>query len=124
MALDKLGNDRRNFLKTGALAGTATAFGAYAIAANQTVAQAAGNSTNANAKVTNPLHTSMSEEEIAKLPRVKQEMVAPPFAPKHEHVASGGPKVVEVTMTIKEMKWQVDMRATSLSLHWSTRKKT
>jgi len=104
MTLDKLGNDRRNFLKTGALASTATAFGAYAIAANESAAQAA----TAKVEGTNPLHNTMSEEEIAKLPRVRQELVAPPYAPKHEQVVTGGPKVVEITMTVKEMKWEID----------------
>ncbi len=34
--------------------------------------------------------------------------MAPPYAPKFDQVAEGGPKVVEVTMTIKEMRWEVD----------------
>ncbi len=40
--------------------------------------------------------------DISSLPRVKQAMVAPPFLPEHEQVAVGGPKVVEVTLTIEE----------------------
>lgn len=46
--------------------------------------------------------TSKTEQEIAKLPRVKQEMVAPPFFPKHDQVAKGGPKIVEVEFVIEE----------------------
>ena len=38
--------------------------------------------------------------EIAKLPRVQQKLVAPPFAPKHDQVAKGGPKLVEIRMVI------------------------
>ena len=51
---------------------------------------------------------SLTEEEIAALPRVKQELVAPPFVPEHEQVASGGPKVVEITMTCEDIPWAVD----------------
>ena len=52
--------------------------------------------------------TSVSEEKIANLPRVKQELVPPPFAPKHELVAKGGPKVVEITMVIEEKAMVID----------------
>ena len=81
---------RRDFLKISTTS-AATAFGAFALAGN-TAAKA----------------PSMTEEEIAALPRVKQELVAPPFAPEHEQVASGGPKVVEITMTCDEVRWPVD----------------
>jgi len=58
----------------------------------------------------NPAHaaTSKTEQEIAKLPRVKQEMVPPPFFPKHDQVAKGGPKVVEVELVIEEKKMVLD----------------
>ena len=39
--------------------------------------------------------------------RVKQELVAPPFAPKHEQVASGGPRIVEIEMTIEEKEIEI-----------------
>jgi len=52
--------------------------------------------------------TSKTEQEIGKLPRVKQEMVAPPFFPKHDQVAMGGPKVVEVELVIEEKKMVLD----------------
>ncbi len=51
---------------------------------------------------------ALSEAEIAALPRVKQEMVAPPFLPKHDQVAKGGPKVVEVRFVIEEKKMVLD----------------
>jgi len=51
---------------------------------------------------------TMTEKEIAKLPRVKQEMVAPPFLPKHDQVAKGGPKVVEVRFVIEEKRMVLD----------------
>ncbi len=51
---------------------------------------------------------SLSEDEISDLPRVKQEMVAPPFLPNHDQIAKGGPKVVEVTFVIEEKKIVLD----------------
>ena len=96
--------DRRNFLKI-STASTATAFGAFALAGNNAaMAYSTGSDTGSGTAG----KASMSEEEIAALPRVKQELVAPPFAPEHEQVASGGPKVVEITMTCDEVRWQVN----------------
>ncbi len=46
--------------------------------------------------------TLLSANEITDLPRVRQELVAPPFAPKHDQVAKGGPKVVEIRMVVEE----------------------
>ena len=40
--------------------------------------------------------------------RVKQELVAPPFAPAHEQVATGGPKIIEITMETTEVLMVVD----------------
>jgi len=39
---------------------------------------------------------------------VKQELVAPPFAPAHEQVATGGPKIIEITMETTERLMVVD----------------
>lgn len=52
--------------------------------------------------------------DIASLPRVKQVMVAPPFLPEHEQVAVGGPKIVEVTLTIEEKKMELDNEGTEV----------
>ena len=41
------------------------------------------------------------------LERVKQELVAPPMLPKHDQVAQGGPKLVEVTLSAIEKKMEV-----------------
>lgn len=46
--------------------------------------------------------------DLGKLPREKVELVAPPFAHAHEQVATGGPKVVEFTLTIEEKELVVD----------------
>ena len=95
--------DRRDFLKA-STASTAAAFGAFALAGNQS-AMAATQSADNGSKMA---MASLSEEEIAALPRVRQELVAPPFVPEHEQVASGGPKVVEITMTCIDKPWAVD----------------
>ncbi len=55
-------------------------------------------------------------EVVAKAPpadltgytRVKQDLVAPPFAPIHEQVATGGPKIIEVFMETHERLMTVD----------------
>ena len=95
--------DRRDFLKA-STASTAAAFGAFALAGNQ-AAMAATQSAEGSSMMA---MASLSEEEIAALPRVKQELVAPPFVPEHDQVASGGPKVVEITMTCIDKPWAVD----------------
>ena len=102
--------DRRDFLKMSTLVSTSAAFSALAIAGSQNAA-AYGTS---DADQHTGLSASMSEEEIAALPRVKQELVAPPFAPEHEQVASGGPKVVEVTLTTPEVKMDIDGNGTEV----------
>ena len=95
--------DRRDFLKASTASGAA-AFGAFALAGNQ-IAMAATQSADSGSMMA---MASLTEEEIAALPRVKQELVAPPFVPEHEQVASGGPKVVEITMTCEDIPWAVD----------------
>ncbi len=100
--------DRRSFLKASTILPTSAALGAFAIAGSQEAA-AYGTS---DSEQRSSLHASMSEEEIAALPRVKQELVAPPLAPEHEQVASGGPKVIEVTMVTHEMRWKIDESGT------------
>ncbi|MCG5477357.1 MAG: nitrite reductase, copper-containing, partial [Sinorhizobium fredii] len=46
--------------------------------------------------------------DIASLPRVKVDLVKPPFVHAHTQKAEGGPKVVEFTLTIEEKKIIVD----------------
>lgn len=48
------------------------------------------------------------------LPRVKAMLVPPPAVMAHDQTAKGGPKVVEFTMTIKEMEVTIDDRGTTL----------
>ncbi|NMD06463.1 MAG: nitrite reductase, copper-containing [Phyllobacteriaceae bacterium] len=61
--------------------------------------------------------TSASAEatlDVSKLPRVKQAMVAPPYLPEHDQVAKGGPKIVEVLLTIEEKKLVIDDEGTEV----------
>ena len=85
---DKPSVSRRTFLSSAAAVGSGLMIAQVATS----VAQAA----------------SLSPAEIAGLPRVTQEMVAPPFLPKHDQVAKGGPKVVEVRFVIEEKKMVLD----------------
>jgi len=64
-----------------------------------------------------PQHLIQAEAEvISKAPavdlsgytRVRQELVAPPFAPVHEQVATGGPKIIEITLETTEKLMTVD----------------
>jgi nitrite reductase (NO-forming) len=52
--------------------------------------------------------------DISKLPRVKQQLVAPPFLPEHAQIAAGGPKIVEVALTIEEKKMEIDGDGTEI----------
>ena len=53
--------------------------------------------------------------DLDSLPRVKQELVAPPFAPAHEQVASEGPKIIEVELVVHEEKREIDDDGTVLN---------
>ncbi|NQW00106.1 MAG: nitrite reductase, copper-containing [Rhodospirillales bacterium] len=82
---------RRNFL-------SATA----AVGAGFVVTEVASSAAKAATPQTAAPVSAKTEKEIAALPRIKQELVAPPFMPKHDQVAKGGPKVVEIRLVIKE----------------------
>ena len=88
---------RRNFLKATA----AATFGSAGLAAM------AGNGKQG-------IQAAAATTDIASLPRVKQVMVAPPFLPKHEQVATTGPKIVEVTFVIEEKKMVLDSEGTEV----------
>ena len=52
--------------------------------------------------------------DVAALPRKKIALVAPPFVHAHEQVATGGPKVIEFQLTIKEQPVVIDGDGTTL----------
>ena len=49
-----------------------------------------------------PLGLATADIDITALPRVKLALVPPPMVPAHDQIATSGPKIVEVTMTIIE----------------------
>ena len=52
--------------------------------------------------------------DISKLPRVKQELVDPPFVPEHQQAAKGGTKIVEVELAAHEGKRVIDDDGTEI----------
>jgi nitrite reductase (NO-forming) len=52
--------------------------------------------------------------DVSALPRQTVSLVAPPFVHQHEQVATGGPKVVEFTMTIEEKPIVIDDEGTTM----------
>jgi nitrite reductase (NO-forming) len=52
--------------------------------------------------------------DLADLPRVQVELVKPPFVHAHEQVATGGPKVVQFTLTIEEKQLVIDDYGTTV----------
>ena len=57
-----------------------------------------------------PLAVSASSPDD--LPVVVQEMVKPPFLPKHNIVAKGGPKIIKVELTVTEKIISIDKQGT------------
>ena len=88
---ENVNSSRRGFLKT-----TATVTLGSAVLAGMVGAE------------TQSVEAVAAKTDISNLPRVKQTMVAPPFLPEHEQVAVGGPKIVEVSLTIEEKKMVLD----------------
>lgn len=103
---------RRNVLRGSLLAGAAamTAGGALASPAMRRVAPpvsarpAAPEFILAEAQA----QSAAPKADLSGYTRVKQELVAPPFAPQHEQVATGGPKIVEIRMETQEVLLTVD----------------
>jgi len=48
-----------------------------------------------------------TQSDLSGYQRVKQELVAPPFLPKHKQIATGAPKIVEMEMTIIEKEIEI-----------------
>ncbi len=49
-----------------------------------------------------------TQAKIDGLERVTQELVAPPFLPLHEQVATGEPRVIQIKMVIEEKEIEVE----------------
>jgi nitrite reductase (NO-forming) len=94
---------RRNFLQ-----GTAAVLAAPLLAEAATAAE-------------KKVKTADAPADLSKLPRVKQVLVAPPLMPEHEQVAKGGPKIVEITLTIEEKKMVIDDEGTEITARCQAR---
>lgn len=101
---------RRNILRGTALAGAAAFVGGMP-------AQATTRRTPPPLqKPLSPMMVQVQTDAIAQatpmdtsgLKRVKQTLVAPPFAPEHDQVATDDPKIVEIEMVIEERLMVVD----------------
>ncbi len=100
---------RRNVLRGSVLAGAAAMTGGASFAAQRRAplpksapmayfTQAAEQQTAAEA----------APADLSGYTRVKMELVAPPFAPAHEQVAAGGPKIIEITLVTEERLMVID----------------
>jgi nitrite reductase (NO-forming) len=100
---------RRNVLRGTVLAGAAAMTGGAAMATPRRTAipnmqppSARFIEAEAQAQV------QAASADLSGYTRVKQELVAPPFAPVHEQVATGGPKLIEIYMETTERLMVVD----------------
>ena len=103
--------NRRNVLRGSVLAGAAALTGAGAMARTRAPKLDIANATSAKLYKAAAQQTADSTAKPADLSgytRVKQELVAPPYAPVHEQVATGRPKIVEVTLETTERLMVVD----------------
>ncbi|MFV2002289.1 MAG: copper-containing nitrite reductase [Paracoccaceae bacterium] len=96
--IEHIDGNRRAFLT--ATAATSAALAGASIA-GPAIAQSGG-------AAANPLGFATDDIDIGALPRVRQKMVPPPHAPVHDQVAVGGPKIIEVEMTIIEKRVEID----------------
>ncbi|AGI66452.1 copper-containing nitrite reductase [Octadecabacter antarcticus 307] len=100
---------RRNVLRGTVLAGAAAMTGAAAMAMPRRAAVP-----NAQPPVARFLQAEVQAQveaapvDLSGYTRVKQDLVAPPFAPVHEQVATGGPKLIEINLETTERLMVVD----------------
>ncbi len=102
---------RRNVLWGSVLAGAAAMTGAGAMGAVRAPRMTGINASSAKlykAAAEKAVETTAKPANLSGYTRVKQELVAPPFAPAHEQVATGGPKIIEITMETTERLMVVD----------------
>jgi nitrite reductase (NO-forming) len=103
--------NRRNVLRGSVLAGAAAMAGAGAMATPRAPKLNQINATSAKlykAAGQQSADSTAKPADLSGYTRVKQDLVAPPFAPAHEQVATGGPKIIEITMETEERLMVVD----------------
>ncbi len=106
-----LKTSRRNVLRGSALAGAAALTGSLAMAAPARRAFTPPSIRMPDAEV-----LRVQEQQIAKAvpadvsgyERVKQTLVRPPFAPVHDQIAQGAPKIIEIELVVDERLMVVD----------------
>ncbi len=106
-----MNTSRRNVLRGSLLAGAAFATGAGATITPRRQPLTRANEISRNLyKAADPqtAESTAKPADLSGYTRVKQELVAPPYAPVHEQVATGGPKIIEVTMDTTEKLMVVD----------------
>ncbi|WP_417526139.1 copper-containing nitrite reductase [Marinovum sp.] len=102
---------RRNVLRGSVLAGAAAMTGSAALATRRAPMPKAADAASARlykAAGATAADSTAKPADLSGYTRVKQELVAPPFAPEHEQVATGGPKIIEITMDTTERLMVVD----------------
>ena len=102
---------RRNVLRGSVLAGAAALTGARAMATPHQPKLSIANATSANlykAADKQAKDANAQPADLSGYTRVKQELVTPPYAPEHEQVATGGPKIIEIAMETSERLMVVD----------------
>lgn len=102
---------RRNILRGSILATAAVATGAGAMTAPRRPDMSKANAASAKlykAADQQTKDTTAKPADLSGYTRVKMELVAPPYAPVHEQVATGGPKIIEITMETTERLMVVD----------------
>ena len=100
---------RRGVLRGSVLAGAAAISGVGAMAAAPRSPKLTGvNAASAKLYKAAGEQGSAKPADLSGYTRVKQNLVRPPFAPEHEQVATGGPKIIEITMETREVPMVVD----------------
>jgi nitrite reductase (NO-forming) len=102
---------RRNVLRGSVLAGAAAFAGSATMAgprAPKLHVATAGTSKIYKAADPQKADATAAPADLSGFTRVKMELVAPPFAPTHDQVAVGGPKIIEITMETTERLMVVD----------------
>ena len=104
--------NRRNILRGGALAGAAAFAAAMPAKANTAPRRMPVPTLRAPAphvvQVQAEAIAAATPADLSGLERVRQVLVDPPFAPIHEQVATGAPKIVEIEMITEERLMVVD----------------
>lgn len=102
---------RRNLLRGSVIVGAAALAGTTAIATPRApMPRIPGGPSDRLFKAADPQPKDMTAApaDLSGYTRVKQTLVAPPYAPEHEQVATGGPKIIEVFMETTERLMVVD----------------